>query len=836
MYDAYPYFVSLAAPERAASLRAVPSVARRSQPLDMCRSPDDAFSGRLPGVMLGAVDAFEGFVPLSCASSSRSPGVVAPVDPGVLAVRHAGALEVLRISVGDKNIFESCLLPAVLAWGALVQGLPASASGPFAEADGLFELGVRSAANAVAAAGRVLPGRNLTPTARKTFIENFTLAAALLALIGSADVLSVLCAEVGRTSHDERRFEPLFRFDPTAETLYDFSLRAFGRLRGEAVLRLHWRQGGLRAGDSRSSGARELVRSSVFLRVVRRETLERLGSSAGEREVGSSSMPSMREALFACVRGCGASSHLIDALRDAADAGISAALRERAAETAARDGTRASLRAWGPLLVRAAERLVEMGRWRVNEAVRRVAADLMSGEEAAQAPAGTFSQASRSGGLTLHYAEDGLYLPWPEGFGDLFEVLESSLEERLEDTECRALAEPAIVAAVLAEVGFVERTPSGSPVFRIRTRPTDEQSTDRRNEATAGALRIADPAILLALAAHAKRGRSGPSRDDAPDEGPAYAHEHARVRSFLARDPFLPVPKKGCLALSVDFDWIDKDLPADAAVAAGLQNRRSNVRPAPAFATAGYLKALAAVQAEAESAFVSIEATQTAESTHGYAGSAKEASTQKAASPFFWTLTRAANAVHPTIRSRLGEAVARLNCSAAPERFAIGGKIGGAVFVPLQALSCAEAEIDRTIGLLLAAGVLADLNAVLKHLCEAADSAGDSFCAFRTLPDALVRPVVRAAPRASARTLLAPAQHLSVDAGRQADEGTWGVLVSRRHLELMTRTVEGQAVTAPREIEAGAASLCLVGLTGPDEGPYARMAAAVLRRAAGFSS
>ena len=818
MYDAYPYSVSLAAPERAASLRAVPSGVRRSQPLGMCRSPDDAFSGRLPGVMLGAVDAFEGFVPLSCASSSRSPGVVAPVDPGVLAVRHAGSLEALRASVGDKNIFESCLLPAVLAWGALVQGLPAGASGPFAEADGLFELGVRSAANAVAAAGRVLPGRNLTPTARKTFIENFTLAAALLALIGSADVLSVLCAEVGRTSRDERRFEPLFRFDPTAETLYDFSLRAFGRLRGEAVLRLRWRQGGLRGGDSRSSGARELVRSSVFLRVVRRETLERLGSSAGEREVGSSSMPSMREALFACVRGCGASSHLIDALRDTADAGISAALRERAAETAARDGTRASLRAWGPLLVRAAERLVEMGRWRVNEAVRRVVADLMSG------------------GLTLHYAEDGLYLPWPEGFGDLFEVLESSLEERLEDTECRALAEPAIVAAVLAEVGFVERTPSGSPVFRIRTRPTDEQSTDRRNEATAGALRIADPAVLLALAAHAKRGRSGPSRDDAPDEGPAYAHEHARVRSFLARDPFLPVPKKGCLALSVDFDRIDKDLPADAAAVAGLQNRRSNVRPAPAFATAGYLKALAAVQAEAESAFVSIEATQTAESMHGYAGSAKEASTQKAASPFFWTLTRAANAVHPTIRSRLGKAVARLNCSAAPERFAIGGKIGGAVFVPLQALSCAEAEIDRTIGLLLAAGVLADLNAVLKHLCEAADSAGDSFCAFRTLPDALVRPVVRAAPCASARKLLAPAQHLSVDAGRQADEGTWGVLVSRRHLELMTRTVEGQAVPAPCEIDADASSLCLVGLTGPDEGPYARMAAAVLRRAAGFSS
>lgn len=818
MYDAYPYSVSLAAPERAASLRAVPSGVRRSQPLGMCRSPDDAFSGRLPGVMLGAVDAFEGFVPLSCASSSRSPGVVAPVDPGVLAVRHAGSLEALRASVGDKNIFESCLLPAVLAWGALVQGLPAGASGPFAEADGLFELGVRSAANAVAAAGRVLPGRNLTPTARKTFIENFTLAAALLALIGSADVLSVLCAEVGRTSRDERRFEPLFRFDPTAETLYDFSLRAFGRLRGEAVLRLRWRQGGLRGGDSRSSGARELVRSSVFLRVVRRETLERLGSSAGEREVGSSSMPSMREALFACVRGCGASSHLIDALRDTADAGISAALRERAAETAARDGTRASLRAWGPLLVRAAERLVEMGRWRVNEAVRRVVADLMSG------------------GLTLHYAEDGLYLPWPEGFGDLFEVLESSLEERLEDTECRALAEPAIVAAVLAEVGFVERTPSGSPVFRIRTRPTDEQSTDRRNEATAGALRIADPAVLLALAAHAKRGRSGPSRDDAPDEGPVYAHEHARVRSFLARDPFLPVPKKGCLALSVDFDRIDKDLPADAAAVAGLQNRRSNVRPAPAFATAGYLKALAAVQAEAESAFVSIEATQTAESMHGYAGSAKEASTQKAASPFFWTLTRAANAVHPTIRSRLGKAVARLNCSAAPERFAIGGKIGGAVFVPLQALSCAEAEIDRTIGLLLAAGVLADLNAVLKHLCEAADSAGDSFCAFRTLPDALVRPVVRAAPCASARKLLAPAQHLSVDAGRQADEGTWGVLVSRRHLELMTRTVEGQAVPAPCEIDADASSLCLVGLTGPDEGPYARMAAAVLRRAAGFSS
>ena len=802
----------------------------------MCRSPDDAFSGRLPGVVLGAVDAFEGFVPLSCASSSRSPGVVAPVDPGVLAVRHAGALEVLRASVGDKNMFESCLLPAMLAWGALVQGLPAGASGPFAEADGLFELGVRSAANAVAAAGRVLPGRNLTPTARKTFIENFTLAAALLALIGSADVLSVLCAEVGRTSRDERRFVPLFRFDPTAETLYDFSLRAFGRLRGEAVLRLRWWQVGLRAGDSRSSGARELVRSSVFLRVVRRETLERLGSSAGEREGGSSSMPSMREALFACVRGCGASSHLIDALRDAADAGISAAFRERAAETAARDGTRASLRAWGPLLVRAAERLVETGRWRVNEAVRRVAADLMSGEEAAQVPAGTFSRASRSGGLTLHYAEDGLYLPWPEGFGDLFEVLESSLEERLEDTECRALAEPAIVAAVLAEVGFVERTPSGSPVFRIRTRPTDEQSTNRRNEATAGALRIADPAVLLALAAHAKRGRSGPSREDAPDGGPAYAHEHARARSFLERDPFLPVPKKGCLALPVDFDRIDKVLLADAATAAGLQNRRSNVRPAPAFGTAGYLKALAAVQAEAESAFVSIEATQTAESTHGYAGSAKEASTQKAASPFFWTLTRAANAVHPTIRSRLGEAVARLNCSAAPERFAIGGKIGGAVFVPLQALSCAAGEIDRTIGLLLAAGVLADLNAVLKHLCEAADSAGDSFCAFRTLPDALVRPVVRAAPRASARTLLAPAQLLSVDAGRQADEGTWGVLVSRRHLQLMTRTVEGHAVPAPCEIDADASSLCLVGLTGPDEGPLARLAAAVLRRAAGFSS
>ena len=683
---------------------------------------------------------------------------IAPVDPAALAARHAGAVEAWRLAVGDENIFQNYLLPSIFAWGAAVQGLPAAAEGPYAEADGLFLFGLHAAEAAAREAQKQMPERSLAPIERKCLEERFFAAAMLLAMIRTALVLSSVTVVAGRTEDDSMTFQSLRRFDPATTSLFDFALDAAKAFKGQAILRIRRRRmsrsNGFveRAADGSNLEASEadagLLLAGIFSRVISRGTLSWLDESVG-----------IRSALMACVRGTLPRSTLSAALDAAASAGLAAAIQKRARETAERDGRTPSIRAWGPLLVFAMQSCVQSGRWLVNQLVN-------TGIEQ--------PEASGRSGLSLFYGQDGLYLPWPDALFSAADcIAETDAAPLLEDSD--------LAAAVLLEMGFVVPDETGRPVMRIavpKDLSTAEQS--QRHETGAGdssssviwrdALRVADPDGLLRLAAHAAqakhpiaagvrsgtqaRGRAAVLLNEAAAFMPGLA-----PGTSLQRNPYVPEP------CPVVFRPDVSDASADASVRSEKQaqaekaktvrnkanyiaNKKARVAKAAslpsgreswgsAFKTQqhpdaldGFRESLLALRARRKDGHASEDACSEHRSTAGISAELNENKTGRAlpeAMPtvkndcertearFYWHFDWSAVSLSRRTAACLRQALRRINDVSEPEKFAVAG----ALFVPLAFFRSSENPgigADAVATELKAARCLAGIEAVLERL------------------------------------------------------------------------------------------------------------------------
>ena len=725
----------------------------------------------------------------------QSGGGIAPLEPARLLARHSGAVEVLRLAVGDENIFNDFALPVLFGWAALVQGLPAAASGPYAESTGLFLFGLHGAAAALHRIDASMLGRTLTPIKRKALAERIRIAALALALIRAGEALEGMLLEAGEADRDECVFKPRMRFDPAAETLHAFSLRALALLRANALFRLRWRT----SADPKDESAGFLA-AAILPNIAGPRMLRWLAES-----------PQARSALLGCARGALSDGPAAAALEGAVQAGLSDALRCRAAETAARDAARPSLRAWAPVLIHAVKRLLLSGRWRIND---------YSGDAAVR---------------SLPYAQDGLFIPWPEALSDLAPLAAAA-------DAAPIFEDPALAAAILAEAGFALTDEKGDPVHSIRVPASSASSAPDAPLRSMTAILVADPAPLVLLAGRALNASSVSARTSALDEAAAAAHlPPGRPIAPLPLRVLSNVPapqrdtaagekekrqmrEKKAAGLSREAPRLQA--PAPEGFAESLASLAS--RPGSASSEAGELGeaggadgAGGAPAAEAES---QKRRRSTAQKGTALGDAAKPAGAAAKPAKTFWSLDLSEVRLAACTASALRSAVAALNETPDPAGFAMGESL----FLPLcffpkrSRQAAVVGGIDLTVGLLQAGGCLLRPDEVLEQTAAKVEGAR-----VRQLPECLLDPVVRALPAKSAREALA--QHWPNDATSSAP---WGVALRPGVARLM-RLAPGGRVTAAAMPPAG---MLLVGLTGPEEGDMGRITAAVLRGAAGVRS
>ena len=225
---------------------------------------------------------------------------------------------------------------------------------------------------------------------------------------------------------------------------------------------------------------------------------------------------------------------------------------------------------------------------------------------------------------------------------------------------------------------------------------------------------------------------------------------------------------------------------------------------------------------------------------------------------FYWHFDWSAVSLSRTSAARLRQALRRINDDSQPEKFVIGG----ALFVPLAFLQSSENTrfgADAVAAELKAARCLAGIEAVLKRLeaerqkenekeveGESSESKAGSSLPGSTssdsnschalllhevqkrrrkpLPAELLGECIRALPLDEARSVLsAPLPNVG------STGAPWGVLLEGRLVQPKLRSKKGRLIFAPLPNTG----MLPVGFTGPDWGDLARIAAAVLRIAAG---
>ena len=339
--------------------------------------------------------------------------VLAPVDPVQLLLRHRGEINRLRTAVGSRQLFEEHVLPMLFAWGAVVQSVPRDARGLWSGTDGFFEAGLQFARGALNAVDARVLEPAMAPTKRARWTDRIRVAVVAAGLMSDSERLAGLRLEAGTIEPETDVFQPIETHAVGEETGLAFGLRHAGR----------WFRITRYTSADRASRLPTLGLDLLRL-VVQSETLLWLGDF--ERTSGETVLSALKSAV---VFGTG-KTETERLLADSVARGREWAVNRRAWLAAQREGKTPLLEGFGEVFRLALLTRIERHHWVFN---------------AENSP--------------LVWAEDGLFLRWPEGFVDTIESAgEGSVFREVPD-------EPDVAAQILLTSGVIEPDPTGEAVW-----------------------------------------------------------------------------------------------------------------------------------------------------------------------------------------------------------------------------------------------------------------------------------------------------------------------------------------------------------------------------------
>ncbi len=361
--------------------------------------------------------------------------VLAPVDPVELLLRHRGEVDRLRTALGSRQLFEEHVLPMLFAWGAVVQSLPRDARGLWSGADGFFEAGLQFARGALNAVDARVLEPAMAPTKRARWTDRIRVAAVAAGLMSDSERLAGLRLEAGTIEPETDAFQAIETHAVGEETALAFGLRHAGRW-----FRMTRHTPADRAGRLPTLGL-DLLRL-----VVQTETLLWLGDF--ERASGETVLSALKSAL---VFGTG-KTETERLLADSVARGREWAVNRRAWLAAQREGRSPLLEGFGEVFRLALLTRIERHHWVFN-----------------------------TDNSPLIWAEDGLFLRWPEGFVDTIESAgEGSVFREVPD-------EPDVAAQILMASGVIEPDSTGEAVWW-----SDSPEALQRGGASSSVMRTAD--------------------------------------------------------------------------------------------------------------------------------------------------------------------------------------------------------------------------------------------------------------------------------------------------------------------------------------------------------
>ena len=376
--------------------------------------------------------------------------ILTPVDPVILLLRHRDAVERLRTALGSQRLFESHVLPMLFAWAAVVQSLPREARGLWSGADGFFEAGLDFARGTLNAADARVLEPTMPPSRRARWTDRLRVAAMLAGLLSDADRLAALRLEAGGVDRESGRFEPIETHAVGEETALAFGVRHVGRWM--RLTRLSWVE---RSGRSPSPGL-DLLRL-----IVRSDTLAWLGDF--ERQDGETVLSALKSALM-----FGTGRSLTERLiAESVARGREWAVNRRADRAARREGVLPVLAGFGEIVRHILLTRLERRQWTIN-----------------------------AEGSPLVWAEDGLFLRWPEGFVAMVASCGDGASFR------EVPDEPDVAAQILLASGVIDADPAGEALWW-----SDPSEDDPQRKAW---VRLSDEMKLVNLAREEARRRGEP--------------------------------------------------------------------------------------------------------------------------------------------------------------------------------------------------------------------------------------------------------------------------------------------------------------------------------------
>ena len=400
-------------------------------------------------------------------------------------MRHRDAVTRVRLALGDKALWHAHVLPVLLAWGAMAQGLPRAPRGIWAEPEGLFEAGLMTGLRSLEAIDAFVLGREKEPGRALRYEKRMRLAAFLLGLWAERGTLArvdvravggVWPQEPGKPNGpaEERRFEPALG------SLLDFGLEA---LRAGAELTLGWKipdwadtaawlgfeawtrgdipKDALWAGSRAAGLAKDRVGEGSLHTLMHLFPPETYVWMKAAPEVLTAMQMILEDAIGAADRPEGR------LLSQALLSGRRRVVNDRSLQEAKKNARRPALLGWAVLVRHALEMLFTAGLVDLNKTLRqaRQSAQPKTSAYGGQAPGGRFA-ASVGGGahspsVPVWWAEDGLWLLWPEG-------IDIVLRAAAKDQRVREVPDDlALIAEVLVEEGVAVPAPGGGAVHEL---------------------------------------------------------------------------------------------------------------------------------------------------------------------------------------------------------------------------------------------------------------------------------------------------------------------------------------------------------------------------------
>ena len=362
--------------------------------------------------------------------------ILCPVDPAILLSREQRRVHALKIALGSEPLFTTHIEPLLFRWAAMAQGLPYAARGIYSNENGLLEVGLDRARAALNVLDARVIEPYMQPMARDAWSQRLRVALVAAAFLTDAKVLAGTL--ITATNNEGETIE---QFIPGLETLLGFGERHRGAT--YTLCRL----------TDQERAQRLSMLPGDLLRLSLTNTT-RLWLASAQKVNGETVLSALQTAVQ-WETGLTDTERLI---AEAVAQGSAMALNRRARERAQFEGTSPLLLGFGELFRAGLRFVILRGLWALNRSTS-----------------------------ALLYAEDGLYLKWPQALTDLMGTLEETFYlSNVPD-------EPDLVAELLAAQQIVESSPMGIYVKGREGTPTEGETY----------LALSDPASYLELARRA---------------------------------------------------------------------------------------------------------------------------------------------------------------------------------------------------------------------------------------------------------------------------------------------------------------------------------------------